>query len=76
MALIAAACVVTLRFGGLPRWLAILGLAMLVLPFVAGAGLGAMLGPGVGLARIGRPDRDELPQAGPIGAYGAAGRPR
>lgn len=33
----------TLRFGGLPRWLAILGLAMLVLPFIAGAGLGAML---------------------------------
>lgn len=44
MALVAAASVVALRFGGLPRWLAILGLIMLVLPFVAGAGLGAMLG--------------------------------
>lgn len=44
MALVAAASVVTLRFGGLPRWLAILGLAMLVLPFLVGAGFGAMLG--------------------------------
>lgn len=44
MALVAAASVVALRFGALPRWLAMLGLIMLVLPFVAGAGLGAMLG--------------------------------
>jgi hypothetical protein len=44
MALVAAASVVTLRFGGLPKPLAILGLVMVVLPFVAGAGLGAMLG--------------------------------
>ena len=44
MALVAAASIVALRFGGLPRWLAILGLIILVLPFVAGAGLGAMLG--------------------------------
>lgn len=44
MALVAAASIVTLRFGGLPRWLAILGLAMLVLPFLVGAGFGAMLG--------------------------------
>lgn len=44
MALVAAASVASLRFGGLPRWLAIVGLAMLVLPFVAGAGLGAMVG--------------------------------
>lgn len=44
MALVAAASIATLRFGGLPRWLAILGLVMLVLPFVAGAGLGAMVG--------------------------------
>ena len=44
MALVAAASGVALRFGRLPRWLAILGLIILVLPFVAGAGLGAMLG--------------------------------
>lgn len=44
MALVAAASVVGLRFGALPKWLAILGLVMLVLPLVLGAGLGAMLG--------------------------------
>jgi hypothetical protein len=44
MALVVAASVVTLRFGGLPKWLAILGLILLVLSFVAGAGLGALLG--------------------------------
>ncbi len=44
LALVAAASVAGLRFGALPRWLAVLGLVMLVLPFIAGAGLGAMVG--------------------------------
>ena len=44
MALVAASSIVALRFRALPRWLGILGLVMLVLPFVVGAGLGAMLG--------------------------------
>jgi len=44
LALVTAASVAGLRFGALPRWLAILGLVMLVLPFIAGAGLGAMVG--------------------------------
>lgn len=44
MALVAASSLIGLRFQALPRWLAILGLIMLVLPFFAGAGLGAMLG--------------------------------
>jgi hypothetical protein len=44
LALVAAASVAGLRFGALPRWLAILGLVMLVLPFLTGAGLGAMVG--------------------------------
>lgn len=43
MALVASAAVVSLRFGALPRWLAILGVFSLVIPFVAGAGMGAMV---------------------------------
>ena len=44
MALVAAASLIGLRFGALPRWLSVLGLSMLIVPFFAGAGLGAMLG--------------------------------
>lgn len=44
MALVASAAVVALRFGALPRWLAILGVLSLVVPFAAGAGTGAMVG--------------------------------
>lgn len=44
MALVAAASLIGLRYQALPRWLSILGLVMLVLPFLTGAGLGAMLG--------------------------------
>jgi hypothetical protein len=44
MALVAASSVVALRFKALPRWLAILGLIMIMLPFFVGAGLGAILG--------------------------------
>lgn len=44
MALVAASSVSALRFRSLPRWLSVLGLIMLVAPFLAGAGLGAMLG--------------------------------
>jgi hypothetical protein len=44
MALVAASSLVALRFGALPRWLAVLGLVILVVPFFVGAGLGAVLG--------------------------------
>ncbi|HVF12449.1 MAG TPA: hypothetical protein VNA87_05115 [Actinomycetota bacterium] len=44
MAVVAASSFVGLRFGALPRWLSIVGLLMLVVPFFAGAGLGAMVG--------------------------------
>lgn len=44
MALVASAAVIGLRFGALPRWLAIVGLFSLLIPFVAGAGMGAMVG--------------------------------
>lgn len=44
MALVAASAIVGLRFRALPRWLSILGLLLVLVPFVTGAGLGAMLG--------------------------------
>lgn len=44
MAVVAAASLIGVRFGALPRWLAISGFVFLVLPFLAGAGLGALLG--------------------------------
>lgn len=44
MALVAASSVSALRFRSLPTWLSVLGLVMLLGPFLAGAGLGAMLG--------------------------------
>lgn len=43
LALVAAGSVAGLRFRALPRWLAIIGVVMLVVPFFAGAGLGAMV---------------------------------
>ncbi len=44
MALVAASSLLGLRFRALPRWLSILGLLLVLVPFVTGAGLGAMLG--------------------------------